>query len=53
MMVFDIYFEGDESDANVGWHNHGIVCLELARVGWFISVRQNLTQGKLSSHTCV
>ena len=33
MMVVDIYVEGDESDADMEWHNHGSTCVEWARNG--------------------
>ena len=38
MMVLDVYVEGDESDANMGWHNHGTASVELARVGWLVHI---------------
>ena len=34
MMVVDIYVEGDESDADMEWHNHGSTCVEWARKWW-------------------
>ena len=47
MMVADIYVEGDESDAVMGWHNHGIACVELAKLRWFRSVSQNFGKKKM------